>query len=195
VFDLSPYFKLISSRGRLLALMNFVFFASVFAVAIASELLLPPRLYSGWQARFPEIIIGNNFLIVLLGIFLSNLVLSAFVVVTLPGFVFFPISIAMLLFRGFLWGVFLAFQPTWLLLAAIPTVVLEGEGYALAAVAGTVVGVSWLKSKWIFNDENITRVEAFQKGLKECLVIYLLVGTILLVAAIIETVTLEMVIR
>jgi len=174
--------------------MNCVFFASVFAVAIASELLLPPRLYSGWQARFPEVILDNSFAVVFIGIFLSNLILSAFVVVTLSGF-FFPISIVMLVFRGFLWGVFLAFQPTWLLLAAIPTIVLEGEGYALAAVAGTVVGVSWLKPKWIFKDENITRVEAFQKGLKECLVIYLLVGTILLVAAIIETVTLELVIR
>jgi hypothetical protein len=186
----SSYLRRFSSRGKLLVTMNCIFFTSVFAVAIVSELLLPPRLYSEWQPQFPDIFLGDNLPFLFSGIFLSNLILSAFVIVTFPGFVFFPISSAMLVFRGFLWGVLLAFQPTWLLLSVIPIIVLEGEGYVFAALAGTVVGVSWLKPRWLYREVNITRAEAFHKALKECLDIYLFVVLFLLVAAVVEAVTL-----
>jgi len=183
----------VSLRGRLWAFLNLVFFVSVFGVAFAVELLFPPELSVGWQPRFPELIFGDTFLVIFLSIFFSNLILSAFVFVTLPGFVFFPLSGAMLVYRAFLWGLLLRYQPTWLLLAALPTLVLEGEGYVLAAVGGTVAGVSWVKPKRVYKEEDLSRFAAFKKALKECLGIYVFVSIVLLVASAVETVTLTMV--
>jgi hypothetical protein len=120
-------------------------------------------------------------------IFLSNLVLSSFVFVSLPGFVFFPLSSIVLFYRAFLWGLLLSFQPTWLFLVAIPVTVLEGEAYCLAATAGTIVGVSWLKSKWLYNEKIITKRGALREAINECGRMYMLVILFLLIAALIET--------
>jgi len=182
----------VSLRGRLWAFLNLVFFVSVFGVAFAVELLFPPELLQGGQPQFPTVF-GGNIVFIFLGIFLSNLVLSAFVFVTLPGFVFFPFSGGMLVYRGFLWGVLLRYEPTLLFLVVLPTLVLEGEGYVLAAVGGTVAGVSWVKPKWVYKEEGVRRSEAFWRALGECWRLYAFVVVILLVAALVETATLAMI--
>jgi hypothetical protein len=69
--------------------MNLVFFGSVFLTASVAWLLLPPALYLGVQPELSTYL-GSGGLALVVGIFLSNLVLSAFLIVTLPGFVFFP---------------------------------------------------------------------------------------------------------
>ena len=180
------YAAVLSSRGKLLALMNSIFFVSVFVVASAVELLFPPPLSSGWEPRFPEIFFSNNFVVLFLVIFLSNLVLSSFVFVSLPGFAFFPLSSAVLFYRAFLWGLLLSFQPTWLFLIAVPVIVLEGEAYCLAATAGAIVGISWLRPKWLYREEILTRGNAFRRAMKECLKMYVFVAVFLLIAALIE---------
>ena len=184
----SRVFEVVSARGRLLAFMNAAFFFGVFVVALVSEFLLPSLPYEGLNPPFPEII-NAGFPLMLLQIFAFNLILSAFVFVTLPGFVFFPLSTGFLLYRAFIWGVLLHYQPTWLFLIAVPTLILEGEAYVFAAVAGTVVGGSWLRPKWFTNRDDGERVESLKKGLKECLAMYLLVAIFLLVAATIEAIT------
>jgi len=73
----------------LFALLNLLFFGCVFAVALLAQFLFSPPLYLGWSPRCPEIFLGSGFSM-FLGVFVSNLVISAFVVVTLPGVVFFP---------------------------------------------------------------------------------------------------------
>lgn len=75
-------------------------------------------------------------------------------------------------------------------LVSIPTLILEGEAYALAAVAGTIVGASWLMPKRLYRQEDITRTQAFREALKESLRLYVLVIVLLLVAATAEAVTL-----
>jgi len=177
------------ARGRLLALMNFAFFGCVFVVVFASEFLLPPQPCLESHPSFPRMFFSDNFFIMFLGIFLFNLVLSAFVVVTLPGFMFFPLSTAFLLYRAFIWGLLLHHQPTWIFLVALPTLVFEGEGYVFAAIAGTVVGGSWVKPNWLYSDGSFTRAEALKKASRECLRVYAFVFLFLLIAAVVETVT------
>jgi hypothetical protein len=110
-------------------------------------------------------------------------------VVTLPGFVFFPLSVVFLGFRAFLWGLLVFQLPTWALLIALPTILLEGEGYVFAAVAGTVVGTSWLKPQWLFGGENMRRIDSLKRALRECFSLYIVVIVLLFVAAIVETTT------
>lgn len=184
----SRVFEVVSARGKLLAFMNAAFFFCVFVVFFVSEFLLPSLPYEGLNPPFPEII-NAGFPLMLLEIFAFNLGLSAFVFVTLPGFAFFPFSTGFLLYRASIWGVLLHYQPTWLFLIAMPTLVFEGEAYVFAAVAGTVVGGSWLKPKWFTNRSDVKRVESLTKSLKECLAMYLLVAIFLLVAATIEAIT------
>lgn len=97
------------------------------------------------------------------------------------------LSTGLLLFRGFLWGLLLFCQPTWVALISLPVVVLEGFGYTLAAVAGTVVGVSWLRPKRLYVGVNVSRIETLKQGLRESLIIYMFVALILFFAAIVET--------
>lgn len=179
----------LSARGKLLAIMNLAFFGCVFVVVFASEFLLPPQPYLDAHPSFPRMLFDDNFFIMFFGMFLFNLVLSAFIVVTLPGFVFFPLSSAFLLYRAFVWGLLLRCQPTWIFIVALPTLVFEGEGYVFAAVAGTVVGASWVKPKWLYSDGSFTRVEALEKASRECLRVYVFVFFFLLVAAVVETLT------
>lgn len=108
----------------------------------------------------------------------------------MPGFAFFPLSSAFLAYRALIWGFLLSRQPTWLLLIAMPTVILEGLGYCFAASAGTIVGLSWIKPKWVYGAETLNRIEAFKRALKECLTNYFFVTIFLFLAAIIELITL-----
>lgn len=186
----AEYLGILSRRWKLLVFMNLVFFGCVFAVFSASELLVPLAPYPGFAKGFPGAFFLNNFPLMLLSIFLSNLVLSALIIVSLPGFLFFPLSTAFLVFRGTIWGLLLYPQPTWVVLVAMPTFVLEGVAYALAAVGGTIVGASWAKPTWVYSEENLMRREAFERGLRECLALYVLVTILLFVAATVEALTL-----
>lgn len=178
----------LSFKGRFLALLNLLFFGCVFVVALLAQFWLSPPLYSGWSPRVPEDFCRSDFSM-FVSIFAFNLVISAFAVVTLPGIVFFPLSIFFLLFRGFLWGLLLYSLPTWLFLAVLPTFVLEGEAYVFAALAGAIVGFSWIRPAHVYHDEALSRIDAFRKSFRECLRLYAFVALLLLVAAVVETAT------
>lgn len=176
----------VSWRGRFFALLNLLFFGCVFVVALLAQFLFPPPLYLGWSPRCPEIFLGSGFSM-FLGVFVFNLVISAFAVVTLLGVVFFPWSTFFLLFRGVLWGLLLYPLPVWLFLAVLPTFVLEGEAYVLAALAGSLAGFSWIKPAYVYRGEALSRFEALKKSLEECLRIYVFVAMLLFIAAVVET--------
>lgn len=177
-------------RVAFFAVFNVLFFGAVFVSALTSSFMfVPPPLEEG-TAPFHRDLFGGGLVLTFLGIFVSNLVLSAFLVLTLPGLFFFGLSLALLLYRAAVWGFLLAFTPTHQFVAALPTVILEGEAYVMAAVAGAVLGLSWLKPKWIFKGQDLPRREALIRAFKECFHFYVLVASILFVATIIETVTL-----
>jgi hypothetical protein len=169
--------------------MNLLYFGCVFVVILLAQFLFVPPLFSGWSPDVPKILLEGGWVFMIFGIFVFNFVLSAFVVVTLPGVVFFPLSAGFLLFRAVLWGLLLYGLPNWLFLAVLPLMVLEGEAYVFAGVAGTAVGVSWVKPKFLYREESLSRFGAFKKALRDCLRLYFFVTVFLFVAAIVETVT------
>lgn len=176
-------------RGKIVVFMNLLYFCCVFVVTSLAQFLFVPPLYSGWSPDVPKILLEGGWVFMIFGIFVFNFVLSAIIVVTLPGIVFFPLSAGFLLFRAVLWGLLLYGLPNWLFLAVLPTLVLEGEAYVFAGVAGAVVGVSWVRPKILYREGNLSRVEAFKKALRECLRLYFFVAVLLFVAAIVETAT------
>lgn len=177
----------LSRRGRFFAVLNVLFFVVLLAIALVSSSLFAPPPAEG---ELVDVFLGlfdGDWLFMVLGIFVFNLVLSAFAVVTLPGLVFFLLSPVLLLYRAVVWGCLLAFSSSGRFLAALPIVVLEGEAYVLAAVAGTVLGLGWLKPDWVYGGEGLSRREALRRAFKEALRLYVLVALILFVAAAIET--------
>lgn len=151
------------------------------------------------QARFMplyELPSGDDFLLfesglplMIVGIFVFNLVVSGFFFTTLSGLVFFAFPVGVLVLRALLWGALLNLLPTSPLLVALPTLVLEGEGYVLAAVSGINLGLSWFKPDWAYENRGFSRLEALKVAAKECLHLYGLVAGLLFVAAVVEAVT------
>lgn len=181
--------KAFSRRGRFFAVLNVLFFNSIFLFVLLSEFLCLPSPYKGAPVGVLEFFLGLDWPWMILTIFLFNLVLSGFVFLTLSGLVFFPLSAIVLVIRGALWGIMLNEMSTGGFLLVLPTFILEGEGYVVASVAGTLLGLSWLKPDWIYGGENLSRREALKMALKEVTHMYFFVAVFLLVAAVIETVT------
>jgi uncharacterized membrane protein SpoIIM required for sporulation len=109
-------------------------------------------------------------------------------VVTLPGIAFFALSPLLLFVKGTLLGSSLANMPSWRVLVILPTLILEGEAYVLAGVAGVNLGLSWLRPWWLYEGD-IPRKEAFLKAWDECGHIYSWVTMILFLAAVMEVAT------
>ena len=176
-------------RIKLFAFLSAVYFCSISIAAFVASLLFMPPPSEGWS---PEILVpylNEDLLLLLFEIFLFNLFLSAFVFVTLPGLVFFPLSAVTLLVRATSLGLIIYSMPTSVFLVVLPTLVLEGEAWVLAALAGTCLGVSWFKPVWMYGREELSRWDALKKMLKECGCVYFLVILLLFVGAFVEVLT------
>lgn len=184
---LSSAFSVVSSRVKLLVLMNFFFFGGILITALVLNYLFPPQLYADLPKQFSGTFFPDNLILSILVLFVFNLVVSSFVIVTLPGLVLFPLSAAFLVYRAFVWGALIYKLPIGIFLLALPTLILEGESYALAAMAGAIVGVSWINPEWIYPMENLQRVESLKNALRELAWLYVLIIIILLVGAVVET--------
>lgn len=184
--------NVVTKRALLLVSLNWLFFGGLLAGALAAE--------AGF-ARFFVLPVGaevfssevSNVVLLLISIFLFNLILSGFALLTLTGLGLFVLPVGFLILRAFLWGMLLDGLSTPVFLAALPTVVLEGEGYALAALAGIVLGLSWFKPKWAYPKEGLSRLEAIRRSLRDCARTYALVSIVLLLGATVETLTLILV--
>jgi len=180
-------FSLISRRSLLFVTMNALYFGSITVGAFIAQFQSLP--FYEWTSS-ERVFVGDWGLpVMILVIFLSNLVVSAFFLVTLTGLVFFALSVVVLLVRGVFWGALLNQLPTPQFLLAMPTFVLEGEGYVLASLAGVILGLSWLKPGWAYGQESLSRLKSFEKAWKDCVRIYVLVTVFLFVAAVVEGVT------
>lgn len=180
-------------RLQLLVAMSLIFFSCVFFSVLVFEWLFPHPLYFGSSLPFSMGSSSIKVPFLIFNIFFSNIFWSSFIFVTLPGFAFFPLSSAFLAYRAYIWGFLLSRQPTWLLLIAMPTVILEGLGYCFAASAGTIVGLSWINPKWVYGTLTPNRIEAVKRALKECLVNYFFATILLFSAAIVEVIMLTMI--
>jgi hypothetical protein len=173
-----------------LGFLNWVFFGSVVVGGLLAQAGFVT--FSWWSfGEASSLELGNAFL--LFGvIFVFNLVLSGFVFVTLSGLVFFVLSPILLGFRALLWGVLLNGLSTSRFVAVLPTVVLEGEGYVFAGLAGLLLGLSWLKPEWAYRGEVLTRSQALKRALKDSVYVYVLVALFLVLGALVETLTITL---
>lgn len=178
----SALFSLLTLRIKYIVVMNLLFYGGVFISSVLMSFFFPLQLY-GWQlGEF-----SGNFALDVLSVFLFNLTVSSFAVITLPGFVLFPLSATFLIYRAFIWGSLIYQLPNSVFLTSLIPLILEGEGYVFAAVAGALVGISWVKTGWIYPKVSISRSTALRKALRESALFYVLVVVLLLVAAVIET--------
>jgi hypothetical protein len=69
---------------------------------------------------------------------------------------------------------------------------LREEAYVVAAVAGTMLGLSWLNPSWAHRDSTDSRLVALKRALKECAYLYVLVAILLIVAAAVETIAIQL---
>lgn len=181
--------NIISRRRKVFVLLNTLFFDCVFLGVLLSQFLYVPPLYRGGSLGILTWFLGLDWPWMILVIFVFNLVFSGLVVLTLPGLVFFPLSAVFLAMRGALWGIMLDQPSTVPFPLLLPTFALEGEGYVLASMAGTVLGLSWLKPHWMYKDEGLSRLNALKTSLREAIRPLFLSAILLFLAAVVETLT------
>lgn len=166
--------------------LNTLFFDSIFLGVLLGQFLYVHPYEGGSVGTLPWYH-GLSWPSMVLTFFLSNLVVSGFVMLTLSGLVFFPLTAVVLAWRGTMWGIMLN-QPTIApLLLVIATFVLEGEGYVLASMAGTILGSSWLKPNWVYKDRHLSGLNALKTASKEALCLLFLCVVLLFLAAVVET--------
>ena len=178
-------------RRKIFVMLNMLSFDCIFLGVLLGQFFYAPLPYM--EDVYGSLIWfrGLDWPWMILAIFISNLALSGFIFSTLPGLVFFPFSVIFLAMRGVSWGI-MSNQPSVVpLLLVIPTFILEGEGYVLASMAGTILGLSWLKPDWIYKDEYLSRLDALKTALREAISLLFLSATILLLGAVVETLTIK----
>ena len=137
---LRAVFSVVSKRGWVLVVLNWLFFGFVVVGSFVGQAGVVWVQVWPFGESLPNG--GGNVLLLIGMIFVFNLVLSGFVLVTLTGFVFFGLSVFFLSLRALLWWMLLNGLSTSLFLLALPTVILEGEGYVLAGLVGVSLGLS-----------------------------------------------------
>jgi hypothetical protein len=116
--------------------------------------------------------------------FVINLIAGSGLMLTLPSLIIPFIGIPILMFRFILWG--LIFGPEGVCsVAAAGTLLLEGQGYILAALGIYLHGMHFLRSKQRgFQDFK----EGYVAGFKLNVRLYVLIAIVLLVAALYESI-------
>jgi hypothetical protein len=180
-------FSLISRRSLLFVVMNTLYFSSITVGAFLAQFQSFPSYEWDLSERMFSEEWGLPVMISV--IFLSNLVVSALSLVTLTGLAFFALPVVVLSVRAIFWGALLNQLSTPRFFLAFPTLVLEGEGYILASLAGVILGLSWLKPGWAYGGEGFSRLEAFKMAWKDCMRLYVLVMLLLFLGAVVEAVT------
>ena len=180
-------FSLISRRSLLFVVMNTLFFGFIIVGAFLAQF----QSFPSYEWTLSEgVFVGEWGLpVMILAIFLFNLVVSAFSLVTLTGLVFFALPVVVLSVRAVIWGALLNQLSTPQFFLAFPTLVLEGEGYVLASLAGVILGLSWLRPDWAYGGEGSSRLEAFKMAWKDCMRLCVLVMLLLFLGAVVEAVT------
>jgi len=183
-----------------IAYYGLIFLMALLVIGIEGGLDLQAAIreaaVAGVLEAFPGLLEAylRNPLLAITYTFFINLSLGTVAYITIPGMLVFFFAPALALFRAAMWGVL--FAPTTPVLAtaavlSLPTLILEGLGYILAVVPSTYVGLSWLSPKRVFREERLSRKEAFKKELVNSAKAYVWVALILLVAAIVEVVSVQ----
>lgn len=183
---------IVSGRALLLVLLNWLFFCSIIVGALLGR--YGHGGFASWPIGKAEFAGSVDLPLLVVEIFALNLVASAFIVITLPGLVFFALPAVLLALRGLLWGLLFGGVSISTFLLALPTLVLEGEAYVFAAFAGVSLGLSWLKPSLLYPGERLLTGEKLPRrvaaalAFRDCFKVYVFVVGLLLVAAVAEAV-------
>ena len=128
--------------------------------------------------------VERNILLAAILTFVINLIVGSGLMLSLPSFVVPFIGLPILMFRFILWG--LIFGPERILrIAPAGTLLLEGQGYILAALGIWLQGTRFLRPRRFgFQSHS----EGYKAGFKLTVQLYSLVATVLLVAALYESI-------
>ena len=131
---------------------------------------------------------GGRLLLAVVLTFTVNVIGGSFVYITLPSLIVPFSGLVLGAFRALLWG--LMFSPTAVMGAGffllLPTIVLEGQGYVLAMLAAYVQGVAFVRPRSVGEKSH---GRGYLEGLKRSARIYVLVAIVLVVAAVVEAVS------
>ncbi|RLF22621.1 MAG: hypothetical protein DRN15_08500 [Thermoprotei archaeon] len=177
------------------ALYLVIFHALFYSVLIASmyvnfgneelrRILLEESLKSPMVSFIIYLVSLKLYNIAMLVIFLANLIVGTLLTITLPS-VMPGAGLLMLLWRAYMWGVIYNLAHLDILVAILPTLLLEAEGYVIALIGSFDIGLVLLRTR-----RREERREAFIRSLKECISLYLLVIVFLSAAAVVEVFTL-----
>jgi hypothetical protein len=173
-------------RRKIFVMLNMLFFDSIFLGVLMGQFL-----------RFPSFYVDSSWLYVLdwhlmmLTIFAWNFIWGGLIFLTMPGLVFPPFSAALLAIRGLSWGTMLNQHSVESPFLVFLIFILEGEGYILASMAGTVLGLSWLRPDWMYKDEQLSRLDALKTASREALCLLSISAIILFSGAIVETLAIK----
>ena len=183
------HWDFLSRRNTLLVVLNLLYFGSILVGGLLAQIpgFVVYELPLNESSFFYTV---DNVFLLVVTIFFFDLVVSGFFLTTLSGLVLFVLPFGVVLWRALLWGTMITQLSSPRFFAALPTFVLEGEAYVIAALVGVTLGLSWLKPAWAYRGEKISRREAFRRALREGVRLYVLVAGLLFVAAIVEAVTL-----
>lgn len=175
--------------NTLLVSLNLIYFGSILVGAFLAQ---TPYVIVYELPASDNYLLGtvDNAFLLALAIFFFNLVISGFLLTTLSGLIFFVIPFIVLAWRALLWGTLIAQAPSPQFFAVLPTFVLEGEAYVIAAAAGIILGLSWLKPEWVLKGDKMPRPRALRTAFTDCVRLYFWVILLLVAGAVVETVTL-----
>lgn len=175
----------------------FAIYYGLVIVGMVIGLLYPPistgtggNISSQFSTVFPGLLqaIGAGDVIkVILTIFVFNSILGSFLAITVLNLI--GIGTLVFIYRPIMWG--LIYAPTspsatMLLIAVIPTLILEGAAYVIAFTASLDFVLAIAKPKALGEE---SRFKAWKKAWTYNLKSYVLVLIMLLVAAVVESVT------
>jgi hypothetical protein len=187
--------QILRDNRKLYLVVNLIYYGLVIAGAIVVWLnpWLQANLMSLVQESFEtslpgvvEAYRGGHFLSAVLQTFTVNFFMGSLMVITLPACFFPPAGILVGFLRAFLWGLVLAPTTPQFALAMIPhglTLLLEGQAYILAVFAACRLGQVLV---WPESIGQTSRWRAYLAGLRETVLVYILVAVALLVSALWE---------
>ena len=191
-------YKFYVERYKKRFLYCFAIYYGLVIVGMIIGLLYPPvstgtggNISNQFSTVFPGLLqaIGAGDIIrIIVTIFAFNSILGSFLAITLSNII--GIGTLVFIYRPIMWG--LVYAPTspgaaMLLIAVVPTLILEGVAYVIAFAASLDFILAIAKPKSLGEE---SRFKAWKKAWKYNLKSYVLVLIMLLVAAVVEGITL-----
>ena len=187
--------QILRDNRRLYLAVNFIYYGLVVVAALVVWLnpwlqaSLIAMVQEGFETGLPGVVEAyrsGHFLSAVVQTFTINFLFGSLIVITLPACFFPPAGILVGFLRALLWGLLMAPTTPQFGLLMIPhgiTLLLEGQAYILAIFAACRLGqvLVWPESTGLTG-----RWRAYLAGLREAVLINILVACVLLVSALWE---------